>query len=118
MKIKTNVLIKRLDGKPIMMDQIPAVGDSIQKLIGGHPLTVGEALATMLMQKKVAQFTPLKAYALAQRLYASEATDVDDGDIQGLRSMVEENETFTPLVCAQVLKALIDAKDQAEKKKK
>jgi len=111
-------MIKHLNGRPLMVDQVPVIDGGRQVLSGGHGMTVGEALSTMLMQEKVPQFNALKAYALAQRFYKSDATDVDEGDLSALREMVEENKNFTPLVCAQVLQVLMDAKDQAEKKRK
>ena len=112
MKIKCNTPINTLQGLPIKVDQKRTVENGAEILTGGRTLTVGEVLATTLATKKVKQFNALKAYALATRLYQSESTDVDEGDLSGLREMMDENESFTPLVVAQVLKALQDAKEK------
>lgn len=112
MKTKMNAVICTLDGKPVIIDQVATTVDGERKMTGGHPMKVGEILASMLMQKKCSQFSVLKAYALATRLYKSEPIELDEGDLQGLRAMVEENETFTPLVNAQILKVLIAAKEE------
>ena len=115
MKLHCEIVIKRLDGQPVMVDQQviqhegkPVTINNIPQLGAGHPLTVGEALATMLTTKHQTQFSLMKSYALAQRFYKSEVTDLDDSDHSSLREVVEKNEQFTPLVLAQVLQVLID----------
>ena len=117
MKLHCEIVIKRLDGQPVMVDQQviqhegkPVTINNIPQLGAGHPLTVGEALATMLTTKHQTQFSLMKSYALAQRFYKSEVTDLDDSDHSSLREVVEKNDQFTPLVLAQVLQVLMDCK--------
>jgi hypothetical protein len=119
MKIKSGTVIKRLNGKPMMTEQEtmtdmngqPVIIGGMAQLTGGRDLTIGDVISTILTTKKVEQFNALKAFALAQRFYSSELTDLDDSDYSGLRDMVERNDQFTPLVLAQVLRVLIDAKE-------
>jgi hypothetical protein len=122
-KIKTNKVIVRLNGRPIMTEQEPATGPDGQPMlingspvmIGGRELTVGDVISSILTTKKVEQFNTLKAYALAQRFYKSTVTDLDDSDYSSLRETVEKNDQYIPLVIAQVLQALIEAREGAEK---
>ena len=113
MKLHCEIVIKRLDGQPVMVDQQviqhegkPVTINNIPQLGAGHPLTVGEALATMLTTKHQAQFSLMKAYALAQRYYKAQATDLDETDYSALQEVIEKNDQFTPLVLAQVLQVL------------
>lgn len=110
MKLKCDMKIVKLDGSPIMVDQQQVVEKGEIKLIGGHALTVGEALAILLSNKKTPHFNPLKAFALAKRMYDTAATELDEGDVAGLRAMVNDQEQWTPLVAAQILQALEGAK--------
>lgn len=119
MKIKTGTGIKRLNGKPMMTEQEtmtdingqPVIIGGMPQLTGGRDLTAGDVISTILTTKKVEQFNALKAFALAQRFYSAEVTDLDDSDYSGLRDLVERNDQFTPLVLAQVLRVLIEAKE-------
>ncbi len=112
MKIKTGTIIKRLNGKPVMVDQEPILDNETQVgMTSGREMTVGDVISTILTTKKVEQFNTLKAYALAQRFYRSEVTDLDDTDFTAMRDIVEKNDQYVPLVLAQVLQVLIDAKD-------
>jgi hypothetical protein len=52
----------------------------------------------------------MKAYALAQRFYKGEVTDLDDSDYSALREVIEKNDQYMPLVLAQVLQVLMEAK--------
>jgi hypothetical protein len=122
MKIKSSTVIKRFNGRPVMIDQEiiivdgqPLMLNGIPQLSGGHELTVGDVISNILTTKKVDQFNTLKAYALAQRFYnKSEATDLDNTDYSALREVVEKNDQYVPLVLAQVLQSLLDAKDKGE----
>ena len=96
-----------VDGQPLMLNGMP-------QLSGGHELTVGDVISNILTTKKVEQFNTLKAYALAQRFCKSEITDLNDTDYSALREVVEKNDQYVPLVLAQVLQALIDAKDKGD----
>jgi hypothetical protein len=121
MKIKAETVIKRLNGRPVIIDQDPIIIDGqplvsngLPQLTGGRQMTVGDVLSSILTTKKLDQFNTLKAYALAQRFYNSESTDLDDSDYSALREVVEKNDQYVPLVLVQVLQALMDAKDKGE----
>jgi hypothetical protein len=125
MKIKSGQVITRLNGRPVMTDQEVMLDINGQmviingnpQMIGGRELTVGDVISSILTTKKLEQFNPLKAYALAQRFYMTEFTDLDDSDFSAMREMIEKNDQYIPLVRAQVLQILIEAKEGQEKKK-
>ena len=102
MKINSDIVIKRLNGSPVMADQEP----------GSRELTVGGVVSTILSTKKIEQFNPLKAYALAQRFYKGGMIDIDEGDYSSLREVIEKNDQYVPFVLAQVIQAMIEAKDK------
>ena len=77
-------------------------------------MTVGDVVSTILSTKKVSQFNILKADVLARRFYQADIVDLDDSDFSALREVVEKNDQYIPLVLAQVLQVLIDAKDKGE----
>lgn len=106
MKLKCDTKICGLDGAPLVVDQKQTIEKGEVKLIGGHVLTVGEALAILLSNKKTPHFNALKAFALAKRMYDAQSTELDEGDVSGLRSMMNEQDHWTPLVAAQILQAL------------
>jgi hypothetical protein len=124
MKINSGKIITRLNGRPVMVDQEimtdsnnePILINGMPQMSGGREMTVGHVISSILTTKKVEQFNTLKAYALAQRFYQSASTDLDDSDYSSLREMVEKNDQYIPLVLAQVLQALIDAKEKREKR--
>jgi hypothetical protein len=126
MKIKTSQVIRRLNGKLLMVDQEPLIGPDGQPALmdgrpllgGGREMTIGDVISSILTTKKVDQFNPLKAYALAQRFYRAEVTDLDDSDHGSMREIVEKRDQFIPLVLAQVLQSLADAKDGMVKSNK
>jgi hypothetical protein len=123
MKINSGQVIKRLNGRPVMTDQEILTDVDGQMVIingqpqmtGGRELTVGDVISTILTTRKIDQFNPLKAYALAQRFYMIDTTELDESDFNSLRDMVEKNDQYIPLVRAQVLQVLIEAKDGGEK---
>jgi hypothetical protein len=124
MKINSGIVIKRLNGRSVMVDQEPLIIDGQPSIVNGQPIltggsemTVGDVISTILTTKKVDQFNTLKAYALAQRFYKHNVTDLDDTDSSAMREIVEHNDQFVPLVLAQVLQVLIDAKDKGTKSK-
>ena len=110
MKLKCNIPLYRLGGQPFMVDQKQEIKDGQVVLTGGHVLTVGEVLTTILTNKRVPQFGALKAFALAKRIYEKESVELDEADIQGLKAMMEEQDAYVPLVAALVLQALENAK--------
>jgi hypothetical protein len=119
MKIDSGKIIYRLNRRPVMVEQEimidannqPVVINGVPQMSGGRDMTVGDVISTILTNKKVEQFNTLKAYALAQRFYMHDSTDLDDSDYSSLRDVIERNDQYIPLVLAQVLQALIDAKD-------
>jgi hypothetical protein len=119
MKINTGKVITRLNGRPVMVDQEIMTDDNNQPIIingmpqmsGGREMTVGDVISSILTTKKHEQFNTLKAYALAQRFYMSELTELDDSDFSSLREIIEKNDQYIPLVLAQVLQTLIESKD-------
>jgi hypothetical protein len=125
MKIDSRIVIKRLNGRAVMTEQEvmtdgnnqPVFVNGAPQMTGGREMTVGDVISSILTTKKVEQFSVLKAFALAQRFFGADVTDVDEGDYQGLREVVEKNDQYIPLVLAQVLQILIDAKEGMEKKK-
>jgi hypothetical protein len=127
MKINSGKIITRLNGRPVMVEQevltdingMPVILNGQAQLTGGREMTVGDVISSILTTKKNEQFNTLKAYALAQRFYLAEFTDLDDSDYSGLRDLVDKNDQYIPLVLAQVLQCLTDAKeDQAAGGKK
>jgi hypothetical protein len=125
MKINSSKVLTRLNGHPLMVDQevltdingIPVILNGQPQMTGGREMTVGDVISSILTTKKAEQFNTLKAYALAQRFYQTEVTDLDDSDYSSLRDMVEKNDQYVPLVLAQVMQALIEAKEKVEVKK-
>ena len=96
MKLNCNHAVKKLNGDPLVKD--------------GKELTIGTVLSTILTTEPTEHLKPLKAYALAQRLYSQASTDLDEGDIAALVSIVESNKTWVPLVIAQVIQVLSAAR--------
>ena len=126
MKIKSGKVILRLNGRALMVEQEvmtdgnnqPVIVNGVPQMIGGREMLVGDVIASILTTKKVEQFNTLKAYALAQRFYGSILTDLDDSDYSSLRETVEKNDQYIPLVLAQVLQALIEAKRRARHRRR
>ena len=112
-----------MNGRPLLVDQevltdingMPVILNGSPQMTGGREMTVGDVISSILTTKKIEQFNTLKAYALAQRFYLAEFTDLDDSDYSGLRDLVEKNDQYIPLVLAQVLQVLMDAKDGGNK---
>jgi hypothetical protein len=116
MKIKSDMIIYRLNGQPVIADPETIITNGTPQLSGGHELTVGEVISTILSTKKTDKFNPLKAYVLAQHFYKAGLVDIDESDFSSLREVIESNDQFVPFVIAQVLKAMIDARDKVDRK--
>ena len=124
MKINSGRVITRLNGRPVMVDQEamtdannqPIMINGAPQMAGGREMTVGDVISSILTTKKIEQFSTLKAYALAQRFYQATSTDLDDSDYSSLREIVERNDQYIPLVLAQVLQVLIEAKEGSGKR--
>ena len=106
MKINADIVIRRLNGTAVLLDQEP----------GGHEMTVGSVVSMILSTKKIDQFKPLKAFSLAQRFYKGGLIELDDADYSSLRDVIECNDQYVPFVLAQVIQAFIYAKDKSIKK--
>ncbi len=123
MKINSGKVLTRLNGRPLMVDQeqltdingMPVILNGVPQMTGGREMTVGDVISSILTTKKIEQFNTLKAYALAQRFYMSASTDLDDSDFSSLREIVEKNDQYIPLVLAQVLQVLLEARDGGNK---
>jgi hypothetical protein len=125
MKINSGKVLTRLNGRPLMVDQemlmdingMPVILNGSPQMTGGREMTVGDVISSILTTKKIEQFNTLKSYALAQRFYMAEFTELDDSDYSGLREIIEKNDQYIPLVRAQVIQVLIEAKEKGEGKK-
>jgi hypothetical protein len=117
MKIKAGTVLKFLDGTPIMIDQEVVIDAGKEKRVNGRPQTAGDVIAAILSTKKTEKFNTLKAYALAQRFYRADTVDLDEADYQALREVIEGNDQYVPLVTAQIIQVMIDAKEKTERKK-
>jgi hypothetical protein len=101
-----------VDQEPMAdMNNQPIIINGVPHMTGGREMMVGDVISSILTTKNNEQFSALKEYALAQRFYMSELTDLDDTDYSSLREIVEKNDQYIPLVLAQVLQVLIEAKD-------
>lgn len=81
-------------------------GNSIKD--GESPLTLGQTLAEIVLapHKDKDGFRPLKALEMARKLYANETYDIDQSDLIQLKKIVEENQSYIPLVTGQILETL------------
>ena len=101
MKIKLDIVLYTLEGKPLQ-----------QSIDDKTPLTLGNVIATMLVsasQKKV--FDPLKAYSLAMNIYGKKEIELDESDFSKLKDFIEGDTNFTPLVIGQILSYLEGQKE-------
>lgn len=90
MKINSTITLKDLKGKTLPYD--------------GHDLTLGEAIATILVTSKVAG--KFKSYVLATRIADEKAPEIDDADMELIKKAVDDTETFSVLVAGQILSIL------------
>ena len=84
----------------------------------GVSLTIGEVLAEIVLapHKDKNGFRPLKGLELAKKFIDQEEVEIDKADFIQLKEVVENNESYVPLVIAQVLLLLEDVKETEEKK--
>lgn len=71
-------------------------------------VTLGKAIASVLITSKTAG--KMKSYVLAQRFYDSKKVELDEADLELVRSEVEKSEAMGNLVLGQVLVMLGEAK--------
>ena len=100
MKIKTAQLLKSLRGETLVMP----LDDKKKK----EKATLGLILTNIILEphKDKPGFRPLDAYKLAQRLESQKEVDITAGEFIQIRELVENNETFLPLVLGQVIEML------------
>lgn len=85
MKIKTNTVLKELNGKEI-------------KSLDGD-FTLGEALSNILVSSKTGG--KMKLYVLATKLYKSKEVEVDESDISLIKEMIKASEIYSALILGQ-----------------
>lgn len=71
-------------------------------------LTIGEAIATVLVNEK--QDDSLRAYALAREVYDTDKKDFNTSDLDFIKNSLRKTKIFTALVAGQVLQLLEDNK--------
>ena len=102
--IKTKLQFRNLKGEVINVNN-----DAKKK----DPLTLGYVLAEIVLSphKTKNGYHPLKAWELAQALYNKEEVEVSAADYFQLKALVEENESFVPMITAQAIEELNKVKD-------
>jgi hypothetical protein len=128
MKINAGEIVRRYNGKPVLVEQEvillengqPSIVNGLPQMSGGREMTVGDIFSTILSSKKVEQFHVLKADVLARRFYRANQVDVDEADYSALVEVIDHSEMFVPFVLAYAKRALIEAKEgrQAAARKK
>lgn len=98
-KINCKTVIKDLAGNPIP--------DGTGK--EGEYVNVGPQIASMLIKPRQAPLKGLgamKSYELATKFHTQKEVELDEADLEAVQNMVEKEEGYSPLVLAQILKAL------------
>lgn len=100
-KIQTSVPIVNLNGDKIQSED-------------GKNLTIGVVLANIILSPHANKkgFRPLKSWELAQKLYKNPEVEVDNADFIQIKEIVENSDTFSTMVVAQVLEALEKIKEE------
>ena len=108
-KVNTSTVIKGLDDKPLKETILD--GDGKKK--GSKDLTLGAVVSQILTQdNKIKEWNPLKSLAVAQRFYSGKVIELDEGDISTLRTIIEKDERWTPLVRGRILQIIIEVKSK------
>ena len=104
MKIKLHQILTNLRGESLVMSSNAKVKEKI---------TLGLLLINVILEphKDKPGFRPLDAYSLAKRFDNQKEVEVTAGEFIQIRELVENNETFLPLVLGQALEML----DKSEK---
>ncbi len=87
MKINTKTVFKDLSGKELKD--------------GNEPLTLGIAIANILLTSKVNG--KMKMFVLAQDFYNKESMEVDQADLSIIKKAAEETEGYNTIVTGQLL---------------
>ena len=100
MKIKTSLQIKNLKGQPLTTPK----GDGK----GTENVTLGLFLTNIILEphKDKPGFRPLEAYKLAQKLDSQKEVDITAAEFVQIRALIENNETYLPIVLGQALELL------------
>ena len=100
MKIRTNQLLKNLRGEPLTMPI--GKGNKTEKV------TLGLMLTNVILEphKDKPGFRPLDAYKLAQRFDSQKEVEVTTAEWTQIRELVENSESYMPLVLGQMLELL------------
>ena len=100
MKIKTQQLLKNLKDEPLTMPT--GKGNKTEKV------TLGLFLTNIILEphKDKPGFRPLDAYKLAQKFESQKEVEITIGEYTQIRELVENNESYLPLVLGQVLELL------------
>ena len=88
-------------------------GDAINSGVEGVDLTLGEALANILLGSEVGG--KMKMFVLAERCYKEEMGQFDSADFDLIKQAVASQKHYLTLVAGQVEKILFDLKDSEEK---
>lgn len=95
MKLNTKQAIKDLSGKEVKMPD-------------GAFFTVGAALSNILLEAK--EGGKMKMFILAQSCYSKDSVEVDEADLNLIKSAVEAAGQYNNLVTGQLLQILSDLK--------
>ena len=100
MKLKTNTLLTNLKKEPITTQK----GDGK----GKENVTLGLLLTNIILEphKDKAGFRPLNAYQLAKRFEVGKEVEITTGEFVQIRELVENNETYLPILLGQALELL------------
>ncbi len=98
-KIDLSFLLTGLDGKSLKSDE-------------GEEVKASRLLAHHLANSNAQDFSPIKAYDWATKLYKEGIIEVDEADRSKLEKFVENNQTLTNLSKAQIIKAIQEAKEK------
>lgn len=97
MKLNVKQTLKTLQGEPLNV--VDEKGKKIETL------TLGTVLSNIILapHKDKNGFRPLKAYELAQKFVNQKEVDIDTSEMIQLKEIVENNESYMPLITAQAI---------------
>lgn len=75
--------------------------------------SVGRAISTILVGGKDKSFDPFKSWKIAQRFYDGGVIDLDEADLQSLRTCIESSghQAYGNIVIGQLIEILNNARD-------
>lgn len=96
MKINTKIVLMNFKNEPIKTEE-------------KSPLTVGEALSNILLTHKVGG--KMKCFILAENLFKKDSVEVDDADLNLIKTATEESDVYgSAIINGQLLRILNDIK--------